>query len=181
MDPPRKRGGKTWTDCEPVGDGDEAGRAKAEGGQAPRRGGCEGRGRDESPRSEQASGGGAGGGRAGEKGRGDAGRRVGEARSPLRQAGQFQPMGEPAAQILQKSARVREEQEKRTHPEQAEHLKESSPTLRKQMEQGQRGGPRGGRDWQKPGGSGGNPGGGGVGDAGGATRRLARVGEPAVP
>ena len=35
-----------------------------------RRGGCEGRGRDESMRSEQASGGGVGGGGAGEKGRG---------------------------------------------------------------------------------------------------------------
>ena len=58
-----------------------------------RRGGCEGRGRDKSMRSEQASGGGVGGGRAGETGRGDAGWWVGEARSPLRQAGQFQPMG----------------------------------------------------------------------------------------
>ena len=29
---------------------------------------------------------------------------MGETRSPLRQAGQFQPMGEPAAQILRKSA-----------------------------------------------------------------------------
>ena len=35
-----------------------------------RRGGCEGRGRDESLRSEQASGEGVGGGGAGEKGRG---------------------------------------------------------------------------------------------------------------
>ena len=70
-----------------------------------RRGGCEGRGRDESIRSEQASGVGVGGGRVGETRWGDAGRRVGEARSPLRQAGQFQPMGEPAAQILRKSAR----------------------------------------------------------------------------
>ena len=58
-----------------------------------RRGGCEGRGRDESMRSEQVSGGGVGGGGAGETGRGDAGWWVGEARSPLRQAGQFQPMG----------------------------------------------------------------------------------------
>ena len=49
-----------------------------------RRGGCEGRGRDESLRSEQASGGGVGGGGAGEKGRGDAGRRVGGARSPTK-------------------------------------------------------------------------------------------------
>ena len=80
-----------------------------------RRGGCEGRGRDESMRSEQVSGGGVGGGRAGETGRGDAGGWVGEARSPLRQAGQFQPMGEQAAQILRKSAGVREEQEKCTH------------------------------------------------------------------
>ena len=100
-----------------------------------RSGGCEGRGRDESLRSEQASGGGEGGGGAGEKGRGDAGRRVGEARSPLRQAGQFQPMGELATQILQKSARVREEQ-KCTHLEQVEHFKEFLPTSREQMEQG---------------------------------------------
>ena len=101
-----------------------------------RRGGCEGRGRDESMRSEHASGGSVGGGGAGEKGRGDAGGRVGETRSPLRQAGQFQPMGEPAAQILRKSARVREEQKKCTHLEQVEHFKESLPTSREQMEQG---------------------------------------------
>ena len=37
-----------------------------------RRGGCEGRGRDESMRSEQGSGGGVGGGGVGEKGREDA-------------------------------------------------------------------------------------------------------------
>ena len=117
-----------------MGGGDEAGRVKAEGGQVLRREGCEGRGRDESIRSEQASGVGVGGGRAGEM-RGDAGRWVGEARSPLRQAGQFQPMGEPAAQILRKSARVREEQ-KCTHLEQVEHFKESLPTSREQMEQG---------------------------------------------
>ena len=80
---------------------------KAEGGQVLRRGGCEGRNKDKSIRSEQASGVGVGGGRAGETKRKDAGRWVGEARSPLRQAGQFQTMGEPAAQILRKSARVR--------------------------------------------------------------------------
>ena len=45
-----------------MGGGDEAGRVKAEGGQVLRRGGCEGRGRDESIRSEQASGVGVGGG-----------------------------------------------------------------------------------------------------------------------
>ena len=49
-----------------MGGGDEAGRVKAEGGQVLRRGGCEGRRRDESIRSEQASGVGVGGGRAGE-------------------------------------------------------------------------------------------------------------------
>ena len=49
-----------------------------------RRGGCEGRGRDESLRSEQASGEGVGGGGAGEKGRGDAGRRVFTSVLPLR-------------------------------------------------------------------------------------------------
>ena len=119
-----------------MGGGDEAGRVKAEGGQVLRRGGCEGRGRDESIRSEQASGVGVGGGRAGETRRGDAGRWVGETRSQLRQAGQFQPMGEPAAQILRKPARVREEQEKCTHLEQVEHCKESLPTSREQMEQG---------------------------------------------
>ena len=85
-------------------------------------------------RSEQVSGGGVGEG--GETGRGDACWWVGEARSPLRQAGQFQPMGEPAAQIVQKSARVREKQEKCTHLEQVEHFKESLPTSREQMEQG---------------------------------------------
>ena len=101
-----------------------------------RRGECEGRDRDESMKSEQVSGGGVGGGGAEEKERGDAGWWVGEAMSLLRQAGQFQPMGEPAAQILQKSARVREEQEKCTHLEQVEHFKESLPTSREQMEQG---------------------------------------------
>ena len=40
-----------------MGGGDEAGRVKAEGGYVLRRGGCEGRGRDESMRSEQGSGG----------------------------------------------------------------------------------------------------------------------------
>ena len=55
-----------WTGCEAVGGGDEAGRVKAEGGQVLRREGCEGRRRDESIRSEQASGVGVGGGRAGE-------------------------------------------------------------------------------------------------------------------
>ena len=44
-----------WTSCEAVGGGDEAGRVKAEGEQVLRRRGCEGRGRDESMRSEQAS------------------------------------------------------------------------------------------------------------------------------
>ena len=53
-----------------MGGGDEAGRVKAEGGQMLRRGGCEGRGRDESIRSEQASGVGVGGGKAGETRRG---------------------------------------------------------------------------------------------------------------
>ena len=123
-----------WTGCEAVGGGDEAESIKAEGGQVLKRGGCEGRGRDESIRSEQASG--VGVGRAGETRRGDAGRWVGEARSPLKQAGQFQPMREPAAQILRKSAPIRKEQEKCTHLEQVEHFKESLPTSREQMEQG---------------------------------------------
>ena len=52
---------------------------------------------------------------------------VGEARSPLRQAGQFQRMVEPAAQILRQLARVREKQ-KCTHLEQVEHFSESFPT-----------------------------------------------------
>ena len=58
--------------------------------------------------------GGEGGGGTGETRRRDACWWVGEARSPLRQAGQFQPMVEPAAQILQKLAKFREEQEKCT-------------------------------------------------------------------
>ena len=78
-----------WTGCEAVGGGDEAERVKEERGQVLRREGYEGRGRDESIRSEQANGVGVGGGRAGETTRGDAGRWVGEARSRLRQAGQF--------------------------------------------------------------------------------------------
>ena len=45
-----------WTGCEAGGGGDEAKRVKAEGGQVLRREGYEGRGRDESIRSEQASG-----------------------------------------------------------------------------------------------------------------------------
>ena len=52
----------------------------------------------------------------------------GRGKDPLRQAGQFQPMVEPAAQILQKLARVREEPEKCTHLEQVEHFSESLPT-----------------------------------------------------
>ena len=44
-----------------MGGGDEAGKVKAEGGEVLRREGCEGRGRDESIRSEQASGVGVGG------------------------------------------------------------------------------------------------------------------------
>ena len=69
-----------------------------------------------------------GGGGTGETRWGDACWWVGETRYPLRQAGQFQPMVEPAAQILQKLARVREEQEKCTHLEQVEHFSESLPT-----------------------------------------------------
>ena len=79
----------------------------------------EGRGRDESIRTEHVGGGG-----AGETGRGEACWWVGEARSPLRQEGQFQPMVEQAAQILRKLARVREEQEKFTHLEQVKHFSE---------------------------------------------------------
>ena len=61
----------------------------------------------------------------GETGREEACWWVVEARSPLRQTGQFQPMVEPVAQILRKLARVREEQEKCTHFEQVEHFSES--------------------------------------------------------
>ena len=125
-----------WTGCEAVGGGDEAGRVKAEGGQVLRRGGCEGRGRDESIRSEQASGVGVGGGRAGETRRGGRWPVGGRGKVPIKTSREFQPMGEPAAQILRKSARVREEQEKCTHLEQVEHFKESLPTSREQMEQG---------------------------------------------
>ena len=58
---------------------------KAEGGQMLRRGGCEGRGRDESIRSEQASGVGVGGGQSWrDEAGGDAGRWVGETRSPIK-------------------------------------------------------------------------------------------------
>ena len=57
-----------------MGGGDEAGRVKAEGGQMLRRGGCEGRGRDESIRSEQASGVGVGGAELERRGGGDFGR-----------------------------------------------------------------------------------------------------------
>ena len=96
-----------------------------------RRGGCEGRGRDESTTSEHVGwggGGGEGGSGTGEMGRGDACWWVGEARSQMRQTGQFQPMVKPAAQILRKLARVREEQEKCTHLKQVEHFRESLPT-----------------------------------------------------
>ena len=72
--------------------------------------------------------GGCGWGGAGETRRGDACWLVGEARFPLRQAGQFQPMVEPATQILQNLARVREKKEKWTHLEQLEHFTESLPT-----------------------------------------------------
>ena len=101
-----------WTGCIAVGGRDEAGRVKAEGGQTLRRGGCEGRGRDESIRSEQASGVGVGGGRAGETRRGGFWPVGGRDKVPIKTSRAIQPMGEPAAQILRKSARVREEQEK---------------------------------------------------------------------
>ena len=101
-----------------------------------RRGGCEGERWNESMRSEHVRGGNVGGDGAGGMGREDASWWVGEARSPLRQAGQFQPVGEPAAQIFRKSARVREEQEKCIHLEQVEHFRESFPTSREHMEQG---------------------------------------------
>ena len=123
-----------WTGCEAVGGGDEAGRVKAEGGQVLRKGGCEGRGRDESIRSEQASGVGVGGGRAGETRRG--GRWPVGGRDKVCKQGNSNPWGSRPAQILRKSARVREEQEKCTHLEQVEHFKESLPTSREQMEQG---------------------------------------------
>ena len=73
---------------------------KAEGGQVLRRGGCEGRGRDESIRSEQASGVGVGGGRAGDEAGGTL---AGGWRDkvPIKTSRQFQPMGEPAAQICE--------------------------------------------------------------------------------
>ena len=91
---------------------------KAEGGQVLRRGGCEGRGRDDSIRSEQASREGVGGGRAGEMTQGDAGRWVGEARSPIKTIRAI-PTHEGAGHAdFAKSARVREEQEKCTHLEQ---------------------------------------------------------------
>ena len=83
------------------------------------------------------------GGGVGETGWGDACWWVGEARSPLRQAGQFQRMVEPAAQILRKLARVREKQEKCTHLEQVEHFSESFPTSWEHKEQGNVGGPEG--------------------------------------
>ena len=51
-------------------------------------------------------------------------------------AGQRQPTVVPVAQIVQKSARVREEQRKCTHLRQAEHWRESLPTSSWQMEQG---------------------------------------------
>ena len=109
---------------------------KAEGGQTLRRGGCEGRGRDESIRSEQASGVGVGGGRAGETRRGGRWPVGGKDKVPIKTSRAIPTHGEPAAQILRKSARVREEQEKCTHLEQVEHFKESLPTSREQMEQG---------------------------------------------
>ena len=55
---------------------------------------------------------------------------MGEARFPLRQAGQFQSVVEPAVQVLRKLARVKEEQEKCTRLEQVEHFSESLPTSR---------------------------------------------------
>ena len=84
-------------------------------------------------KSVHVSGGDVGEGRAGQTGWGTLAGGW-ERQGPL--AGQFQPMGKPAAQILRKSARVREEQEKCTHLEQVEHFRESLPTSREHMEQG---------------------------------------------
>ena len=50
-------------------------------------------------------------------------------------------MGEPAAQILRKSARVREEQEKCTHLEQVEHLRNPYLHRESKWSKGNVGGP----------------------------------------
>ena len=100
-----------------------------------RRGGCEGRGGEEFMRSENVRGGG-GWGRSWRDGAGGRLLVGGRGKVPLRQAGQFQPVGEPAVQILRKSAWVREEQEKCTHLEQVEHFRESFSTSREHMELG---------------------------------------------
>ena len=107
---------------------------KAEGGQVLRRGGCEGRGRDESIRSEQASG--VGGGRAGETRRGGRWPVGGRDKVPIKTSRAIPTHGGAGRADFAKVSRVREEQEKCTHLEQVEHFKESLPTSREQMEQG---------------------------------------------
>ena len=105
------------------------------------------------------------------RGGGDAGRWVGEARSPLRQAGQFQPMGEPGAQILRKvSPSQRGAGE--VHPLGAGCSTLKNPYLPRESKwsKGNVGGPEVDVSDKSQAVRGGNPGGGG--DAGGVTRRL---------
>ena len=100
------------------GGGDEAKRVKAEGGQVLRRGGCEGRDRDESIRSEQASGVGVDGGRAGEATRGGRWPVGGEGKVPIKTSRAIPTHGGAGRADFAKVSRVREEQEKCTHLEQ---------------------------------------------------------------
>ena len=119
-----------------MGGDDEAGRVKAEGGQVLRRGGCEGRGRDEFIRSEQASGVGVGGGRAGETRRGGRWPVGGRDKVPIKTSRAIPTHGGAgSADFAKVSPSQRGAGE--VHPlEQVEHFKESLPTSREQMEQG---------------------------------------------
>ena len=110
------------------------GRTKAERGQVLRRGGCEGRGRDESTRSEHVGG----GCEWGRSWRGRVGGRLlvdGRGKVPIETSRAIPTHGGASCTDLWKLARVREEQEKCTHLKQAEHFSESLPTAWEHMEQ----------------------------------------------
>ena len=87
-----------------------------------KRGGCEGRGRDESIRSEQASGVGVGGGKAGETRRGGRWPVGGKDKVPIKTSRAIPTHGGAGRADFAKVSRVREKQEKCTHLEQVEHF-----------------------------------------------------------
>ena len=161
-----------WTGCEAVGGGDEAGRVKAEGGQVLRRGGCEGRGRDESIRSEQASGVGVGGGRAGETRRGGSWPVGGRGKVPIKTSRAI-PTHEGAGHADFAKSQPESERSRRSAPTWSRCSTLKNPYLPRESKwsKGNVGGPEADVSDKSQAVVGGTLGRGG-GDAGGVTRRL---------